>query len=83
MCSSDLERGLKIPDDISIIGFDDMPWATLLRPPLTAIVQPTYELGQQAAELLLARLKDPGRPVSHVQLNTTLVVRGSTSAPRQ
>jgi len=55
----------------------------LLRPPLTAIAQPTYELGQQAAELLLARLKDPGRPVSHVQLNTTLVVRGSTSAPRQ
>jgi DNA-binding LacI/PurR family transcriptional regulator len=77
------ERGLEIPDDISIIGFDDMPWATLLRPPLTAIAQPTYELGQQAAELLLARLKDPGRPVSHVQLNTTLVVRGSTSAPRQ
>lgn len=77
------ERGLKIPDDISIIGFDDMPWATLLQPPLTAIAQPTYELGQQAAELLLARLKDPGKPVSHVQLNTTLIVRGSTGAPRE
>jgi DNA-binding LacI/PurR family transcriptional regulator len=77
------ERGLKIPDDISIIGFDDMPWATLLQPPITAIAQPTYELGQQAAELLLARLKDPGKPVSHVQLNTTLIVRGSTGAPRK
>jgi DNA-binding LacI/PurR family transcriptional regulator len=77
------ERGLKIPDDISIIGFDDMPWATLLNPPLTAVAQPTYELGQQAAELLLARLKDPTRRVSHVQLQTTLIVRGSTSAPRE
>lgn len=77
------ERGLRIPDDISIVGFDDMPWATLLQPPLTAIAQPTYELGQQAAELLLARLKDPGKPVSHVQLNTTLIVRGSTGAPRE
>jgi DNA-binding LacI/PurR family transcriptional regulator len=77
------ERGLKIPDDISIVGFDDMPWAPLLQPPLTAIAQPTYELGQKAAELLLERLKDPRKPVSHVQLDTALVVRGSTGAPRQ
>jgi len=77
------ERGLRIPDDISIVGFDDMPWATLLHPPLTAVAQPTYELGRQAAELLLARLKDPHKPVAHVQLPTTLIVRGSTGAPRQ
>jgi len=76
------ERGLRIPDDISIVGFDDMPWATLLHPPLTAVAQPTYELGRQAAELLLARLKDPRKPVAHVQLPTTLIVRGSTGAPR-
>ena len=54
------ERGLNIPDDISIVGFDDMPWANLLQPPLTAIAQPTYELGKQAAELLLAPAK-PGQ----------------------
>jgi len=77
------ERGLRIPDDISIVGFDDMPWATLLHPPLTAVAQPTYELGRQAAELLLARLKDPRKPVAHVQLPTTLIVRGSTGAPRE
>jgi len=77
------ERGLRIPDDISIVGFDDMPWATLLHPPLTAIAQPTYELGRQAAELLLVRLKDPHKPVAHVQLPTTLIVRGSTGAPRE
>lgn len=77
------ERGLKIPDDISIIGFDDMPWANLLQPPLTAIAQPTYELGQRAAELLLGRLKERDKPVTHEHLETRLIVRGSTSQPRQ
>ena len=76
------ERGLKIPDDISIIGFDDMPWANLLQPPLTAIAQPTYELGRRAAELLLGRLKDHEKPVTHEHLETRLIVRGSTSQPR-
>lgn len=76
------ESGLKIPEDISIIGFDDMPWANLLQPPLTAIAQPTYELGHHAAQLLLERLKDRTRPVTHERLATRLVVRGSTSAPQ-
>jgi LacI family transcriptional regulator len=75
------ERGLKIPDNISIVGFDDMPWAALLQPPLTVVAQPTYELGQKAAELLLERLKNPTKPVSNVQLNTTLIVRGSSGRP--
>lgn len=72
------ERGLKIPDDISIIGFDDMPWANLLQPPLTAIAQPTYELGQRAAELLLERFRQPQKPAVRLELKTNLVVRGST-----
>lgn len=76
------ERSLRIPDDISIIGFDDMPWANLLQPPLTAIAQPTYELGQRAAELLLERLKDRDKPVTHEKLETRLIRRGSTSQPR-
>ena len=75
------ERGLNIPDDISIVGFDDMPWANLLQPPLTAIAQPTYELGKQAAELLLARLQNPDKPVARVQLDTTLIVRGPSGKP--
>ncbi len=77
------ERGLKIPDDISIIGFDDMPWANLLQPPLTAIAQPTYELGRHAAELLLSRLKERNQPVVHEHLETQLIVRGSTRPPRE
>jgi DNA-binding LacI/PurR family transcriptional regulator len=77
------ERGLKIPDDISLVGFDDMPWAALLQPPLTVVAQPTYELGKQAAELLLERLQKPDKPVTNVQLETTLIVRGSSGKPRE
>ncbi|MEK7442838.1 MAG: LacI family DNA-binding transcriptional regulator [Chloroflexota bacterium] len=76
------ERGLKIPDEISVIGFDDMPWASLLQPPLTAVAQPTYELGQRAAELLLGRLKERNKPAVLEHLPTQLIVRGSTGKPR-
>ena len=76
------ERGLKIPDEISVIGFDDMPWASLQQPPLTAVAQPTYELGQRAAELLLGRLKERNKPAVLEHLPTQLIVRGSTGKPR-
>lgn len=75
------EKGLKIPNDISIVGFDDMPWTPLLCPPLTTVAQPTYELGSQAAALLLARIADPKRPTTHLLLKPNLIVRESTSAP--
>lgn len=72
------ERGLRIPHDIGIIGFDDNKWASLLSPPVTFVDQPTYELGKTATELLLARMKGERRPsVEHVVLRTRLIVRGS------
>lgn len=72
------ERNLVIPDQISVVGFDDMPWATSLQPPLTAVAQPTYELGIAAAQLLLDRLREPERPFRHVVLETQLMVRASS-----
>jgi LacI family transcriptional regulator len=72
------ERNLSIPDQIAIVGFDDMPWATSLQPPLTAVAQPTYELGIAAAQLLLDRLREPERPFRHVVLETQLMVRASS-----
>jgi DNA-binding LacI/PurR family transcriptional regulator len=71
------ERGLRIPDDISIVCFSDMPWFALLQPPLTAISQPDYELGQRAAELLLERLEQPDKPMTRLQLKLSLIVRAS------
>ena len=74
------ERRQRIPRDVALVGFDDMPWATSLNPPLTAVAQPAHEMGQTAAELLLARIAEPDRPIRHVVLDTTLVVRASCGA---
>ena len=72
------ERKLVIPDQIAVVGFDDMPWATSLQPPLTAVAQPTYELGMTAAQLLLDRRREPDRPFRHVVLETQLMIRASS-----
>ncbi len=74
------ERGIRIPEELAVVCFDDMPWATSLRPPLTAVAQPTEELGRTAAQLLLERLKDPKRLVRQVVLPTRLIVRASCGA---
>lgn len=71
------EQNIQIPEDIAIIGFDDMPWAVALNPPLTAVRQPSYELGQSAAELLLKRLNSTNGNTMHLVLDPKLVVRKS------
>jgi DNA-binding LacI/PurR family transcriptional regulator len=71
------ERGLAVPGQLSVVGFDDTPAAAQARPPLTTIRQPHRRKGALAAELLL---EPPARPGAHV-LPTELVVRGSTAAP--
>lgn len=79
-----VERRRRIPDDVALVCFDDLPWATVIDPPLTAVAQPAHEIGAAAAELLLARIAEPDRPVRHVVLETTLIVRASCGAvPRQ
>jgi DNA-binding LacI/PurR family transcriptional regulator len=74
------ERGIRIPDELAVVCFDDMPWAASLRPPLTAVAQSAEELGRTAAQLLLERLKDPKRLVRQVVLPTRLMVRASCGA---
>jgi LacI family transcriptional regulator len=74
------ERGLRIPQEIAVLGFDDMLWATSLRPPLTAVSQPAEEIGRTAAQLLMDRLDDPGRIARQVILSATLIVRSSCGA---
>ena len=71
------ERGLQIPSDIAVVGFDDLPWAKSLQPPLTAVALPTFDMGRTAAELLFERLSDAARPIRRVTLATQLVIRGS------
>jgi DNA-binding LacI/PurR family transcriptional regulator len=77
------ETGIRIPEQVALVGFDDMPWATSLNPPLTAVRQPAQEIGSSAAELLLDRIARPDRAIRHLILDTTLVVRASCGAALQ
>jgi LacI family transcriptional regulator len=76
------EAGLSCPGDVSVVGFNDMPFIDRLRPPLTTVAFPHYQLGTEAAAMLLARMSDrrPG-PAPAVRLAPELVVRGSVGAP--
>jgi DNA-binding LacI/PurR family transcriptional regulator len=74
------EAGIRIPEEIAVVGFDDMPWATSLNPPLTVASQPSQEIGSSAAELLLDRIARPDRAIRHLILETKLVVRASCGA---
>jgi DNA-binding LacI/PurR family transcriptional regulator len=74
------DRGRRIPHDIAIVGFDDMPWSTSLNPPLTAVAQPTLEIGYRAASMLLERIEQPDLSPRMEVLPTTLVVRASCGA---
>ena len=74
------ELQLRIPDDVAIVGFDDMPWSASLNPPLTAVAQPHYELGQSAAELLLKHLSGNVGDATKICLKPHLVVRRSCGA---
>jgi LacI family transcriptional regulator len=76
------ERGLGCPEDVSIVGFNDMPFVDRLRPPLTTVRVPQREIGTVAADLMLQRLTDEADGASQILLEPTLVVRGSTAPPR-
>jgi LacI family transcriptional regulator len=75
------EAGLRVPDDIAVVGFDDANWATALRPPLTVVTQPTYDIGRIAAKLLLRRIGGESFPPKRVVLRAELVERGSSRRP--
>ena len=72
-------RGLRIPDDISIIGFDNIPQAAMVYPPLTTVQQPLEQMGRVATQVLLGMFKNPEKQVVRMALPTELMVRGSTS----
>jgi LacI family transcriptional regulator len=74
--------GLKCPRDMSVTGFNDMPFVDRLTPPLTSLHIPHDEIGKGAAELLLERISNPHTPVRTVNLLPELIVRGSTAAPK-
>ena len=74
-------RGLRCPEDLSITGFNDMPYVDRMDPPLTTLHIPHDALGVKAAQLLLARIENPNAPVEELRLAPELIVRGSTARP--
>src|ERR1700685_1972833 len=75
------ETGRRCPEDISVIGFNDMPFIDRLRPPLTSVRFPHYQLGTEAAQLLLERINRRDAPVKILYLAPELIVRKSVAAP--
>jgi LacI family transcriptional regulator len=74
------ESGLRVPEDISIVGFDDIPLSNFTNPPLTTIHQPAFEKGMRAAQLLISLLQNHEAPQS-VTLPVQLILRKSTAPP--
>jgi LacI family transcriptional regulator len=72
------KNGKKVPDDVSIIGFDDSPIATVINPELTTIRQPSYEIGSKSVELLLNSINEKASSYQEIQLKHELIIRNST-----
>lgn len=71
------EAGIKVAEDLAVVGFDDFEWADLFHPGLTVIRQPTRAMGEQAVELALSRLAAPSTPARRVLMPATFVHRES------
>ncbi|HET8841802.1 MAG TPA: substrate-binding domain-containing protein, partial [Ktedonobacteraceae bacterium] len=76
------ERGLSLPDELSVVGFDDIPQASHVHPRLTTVRQPLEQMGHRAALLLLHYIKHPDAKIERIELATELVIRDSCQTPR-
>jgi len=76
------EAGRRVPDDVSVIGFDDIPLASYFDPPLTTLRQPMEESGQRAVRLLIETIQNPDRPPEQVLTHARLMERASCAPPR-
>ena len=71
------EKGLKIPEDISVIGFDDLPFSSFIDPPLTSVMQRKYQMGRKAAEILMRIVRKEVAHPQRILLEPELVIRQS------
>ena len=73
--------GIRVPEDLSVVGFDDIPWASIVTPALTTVNQPVAEMAAAALTLLFDRLAEPERQVRHFKVDVRLVPRESVGPP--
>jgi DNA-binding LacI/PurR family transcriptional regulator len=74
------EHGLRVPDDVSVVGFDDIQTAAYINPPLTTVRQPLKEMGEIAARTLLDRIEGRLKDIPEIVIEPALVVRRSTAS---
>ena len=77
------ETGLRVPEDISIVGFGDIPSSCMTEPPLTTIREPFQEMGYEACDRLLKIIQGKRIPQKHLILPVELVIRKTTAPPSQ
>ncbi len=77
------EEGLRVPDDISVVGFDDIQWAAFNTPSVTTVRQPLVKMGQIAAETVISMIEDGREHPAEISIEPTLVVRESTGPARK
>ena len=70
---------LKVPDDLMVIGYDNVDYATISSPPITSVNTPKYQMGYTASELLINRIQNPNSTVQHISLQSELIIRKSTT----
>ncbi len=75
------ELGVQVPDQLSVVGFDNIPESALAHPSLTTVQQPMRQMGREALAMLVSLIAGEDLMTTHLTLDTTLVVRGSTTAP--
>jgi LacI family transcriptional regulator len=73
------ERGIRVPEELSIVGFDDSEISAIVSPALTTVRQPVAEMGRMAVSLLMRILDNQRLEALHIELKTRLIVRGSTA----
>ena len=71
-----------MPDDVSVVGYDDLPISQYTIPPLTTMRQPIYHMGQRAADIVIDQIERKIEAVMHVHLQAELVKRETCCAPR-
>jgi LacI family transcriptional regulator len=76
------EAGLRVPDEVSVVGFDDIQSASYVDPPLTTVRQPLHKMGEIAARTMIDRIEGRGKYVAEIAIEPEFVVRSSTAHPR-
>jgi len=77
-----MEYKISVPDDVSLVGFDDLPWADIVSPGITTVRQPSYEMGTAAARKLIERLEGDDSAPQTIVFDPELIVRGSSVKAR-